>query len=199
MGGVCSFFIESKLFQLVVEEGGRYFSLRIFERSRYFMMSVFIGKNVAQWLMKNIKQIVVGVSPKYFYTFREGDLAYTLQRSFNSFGLFLLLTEFKVGGSRRSIVIPVGRAKHGWRVFGLELRKILEPKNYVNGGPWQLKFVAQLHKNRSGVQPFKSFADTVCGHQVRVRGKNQPYRCAHDKRKWLLGDNKGEKQNLLRG
>ena len=29
MGGVHSFFIESKIFQLVVEEGGRYFSLRI--------------------------------------------------------------------------------------------------------------------------------------------------------------------------
>ena len=147
MGGVRCFFIESKLFQLVVEEGGRYFSLGIFERSRYFMKSVFMGKNVAQWLMKSIEQIVVGFSPKYFYTFREGDLAYTLQWSSNSFGLFLLLIEFKVGGSRRSIIIPVGRAKNGWRVFGLDLRKILEPENHVNGGTGQLKFVAQLHKD----------------------------------------------------
>ena len=36
--------------------------------------------------------MVVGISPKHFYTFREGDVAYTLQRSSNSFGLFLLLT-----------------------------------------------------------------------------------------------------------
>ena len=79
MGGFRSFFIESKIFQLVVEEGGRYFSLRIFERRRYFMKSVFMGKNMAQWLMKSIEQIVVGISLKYFYTFREGDLAYTLQ------------------------------------------------------------------------------------------------------------------------
>ena len=123
-------------------------------------------------VMKSIEQIAVGVSPKYFFTFREGDLAYTLQRSSNSFGLFLLLTEFKVGGSRRSIFIPVGKAKNGWRVFGLELRKILEPENYVNGGTGQLKFVAQFHKDRSRVQPFKSFADTVREHQVQVRGKN---------------------------
>ena len=54
------------------------------------MKSVFMGKNAAQWLMKSIEQIVVGISPKYFYTFREGDLAYTLHRSSNSFGLFLL-------------------------------------------------------------------------------------------------------------
>ena len=134
MGGVFSFFIESKFFQLMVEEGGQFFSLRIFERSTYFMNSVFMGKNVALWLMKSIEQIVVGFSPKYFYLFREGDLAYTLQKSSNSFGLFLLLTELKVGGSRRSIIIPVGRVKNGWRVFGLELRKMLELENYVNGG-----------------------------------------------------------------
>ena len=87
MGGVRSFFIESKLFQLVVEKGGWYFSLRIFERSRYFMKSVFMGMIVAQWLMKSIEQIVVGISPKYFYSFREGDLTYTLQRISNSFWL----------------------------------------------------------------------------------------------------------------
>ena len=134
MGGVFSFFIESKFFQLMVEEGGQFFSLRIFERSTYFMKSVFMGKNVALWLMKSIEQIVVGFSPKYFYLFREGDLAYTLQKSSNSFGLFLLLTKLKVGGSRRSIIIPVDRVKNGWRVFGLELRKMLELENYVNGG-----------------------------------------------------------------
>jgi len=56
--------------------------------------------------------------------------------------LFLLLTELKVGGSRRSIIIPVGIEKNGWRVFGLELRKLLKPDNYVNGGSRHLKFVA---------------------------------------------------------
>ena len=122
MGGFRSFFLESKFFQLVVEEGGRFFSLRIFERSRYFMKLVFMGKNGAQWLMKSIEQIVVGISLKNFYTFREGDLAYTLQCSSNSFGMFLLLTEFKVSGSRRSIFIPEGRVKNGWRVFGYVAR-----------------------------------------------------------------------------
>ena len=91
--------------------------------------------------MKSIEQIVVGISPKNFYTFREGDLAYTLQWSSNSFGMFLLLIEFKVGGSR-SIFIPKGRDKNGWRVFGLELRKLLEPENYVNGGSGFSKFIA---------------------------------------------------------
>ena len=47
MGGFHSFFIESKFFQLVIKEGGHYFSLQIFERDKYFMKSVFIGKSVA--------------------------------------------------------------------------------------------------------------------------------------------------------
>ena len=76
------------------------------------MKSVFMGKIAAQWLMKSIEQIVVGFSPKYFYTFRDGDVAYTLQQSSNSFGLFLLLIELKVGGSRRSIIILVGKEKN---------------------------------------------------------------------------------------
>ena len=64
MGGFHSFFIESKFFQLVIKEGGRYFSLQIFERDKYFMESVFIGKSAAQWLMKNIEHIVIGISSK---------------------------------------------------------------------------------------------------------------------------------------
>ena len=98
MGGICSFFIESKLFQLVVEEGGNFFVLRIVERGKYFMKLVFMGKSAALWLMKNIEHTVIGVSPKQFFTLREGDSAYTLQRGSNSFCWFLLVSELKVGG-----------------------------------------------------------------------------------------------------
>ena len=96
MGGFHSFFIESRFFQLLIEEGGCYFSLQIFERGKYFMRSVFMGKSAAQWLMKNIEHIVLGVSSKQFFTFRDSDIAYTLQWSTKSFGQFLLLTKLKV-------------------------------------------------------------------------------------------------------
>ena len=61
------------------------------------MKSVFMGKNAALWLMKNIEHTVVGINPKQFFTLREGDIAYTLQRGSNSFGQFLLVSELKVG------------------------------------------------------------------------------------------------------
>ena len=79
-------------------------------------------------------------------------------------------------------------------VFGLELRKLLEPDNYVNGGSRHLKFVAQFHKDNSGVQPFKFYADTIRGHQVQVKDRIQPYLLsAHGKRNLHLGDNKRNK------
>ena len=79
MGGIRSFFIEFKLFQMVVEEGGNFFSC-IFERGKHFMKSVFMGKNATLWLMKNIEHTVVGINPKQFFTLREGDTTYTLQQ-----------------------------------------------------------------------------------------------------------------------
>ena len=96
----------------------------------------------------------------------------------------------------RSIIIPEGRAKNGWRVFGLELRKMLELENHVNGGSSHSKFFAQPRKDNSRIQPCKTFADAIRGQQVQVRGSNQPHMLSiHNKGKLQLGDNKGMKQN----
>ena len=46
---------------MVVEEGGSFFAVWIYERGKYFMNSVFMGKKAAQWLMKNIEHTVCGV------------------------------------------------------------------------------------------------------------------------------------------
>ena len=70
----------------MAEEGGNFFSLKIFEREKYYTQSMFMGKSAALWLMQNLEHTVIGVNPKQFFTFREGDTAYTLQRGSNSFG-----------------------------------------------------------------------------------------------------------------
>ena len=31
-----------------------------------------MGKKASQWLMRNLKQMVVEVKPKHFFTFKEG-------------------------------------------------------------------------------------------------------------------------------
>ena len=67
----------------------------------------------------------------------------------------------------------------------------------MNGGSGHLKFVAQSHKDTSGVQPFKSYADMVHGHQVQVRDRLQPYLLStHGKGNVHSGDNKGEKEKM---
>ena len=147
--------------------------LRMFERSKYFIRLVFMGKNAAQWLMKNIKHTVVGVSSKQFFTFRDGDIAYTLQQSTNSFGQFLLLTELKASGSRRSIIIPEGKEKNGWRAFGLELRKLLFPSQYMVGGTGPPKFFPQVHRHYLEAQNSRTFAKAMEGFHGKVENRKQ--------------------------
>ena len=166
--------IESKFFQLVFEEGGRNFMLQIFERGKFFMRSVFMDKNAAQWLMSNIEHLVVGVSPKQFFTLREGDTAFTLQWDSNSSGQFLLLTELKVGGSRRSIIIPEGKERYGWRAFGLELRKLLNPSQYAVGGNGFSKFIPQVRRYNLEAQNFRTFAEVVQGFHGRTEDRKNP-------------------------
>ena len=59
MGGIRSFFIESKLIQQVLEEGGSFFVLQIFKRGKHFMRSVFMGEKATQWLMAKIEISVI--------------------------------------------------------------------------------------------------------------------------------------------
>ncbi|XP_050265760.1 uncharacterized protein LOC126709524 isoform X2 [Quercus robur] len=174
MGGVRKFFIESKFFHLVLEEGGRYFMLRIFERGKFFMRSVFMGRNAAQWLMSSIEHLVIGVSSKQFFIFREGDTAFTLQWSYNSAGQFLLLTELKAGGSRRSIIIPEGKESLGWRAFGLELRKLLNPSQYAVGGNGFPKFIPQVRRSNLEAVGSRTFAEVVQGLHGRIEERKQP-------------------------
>nr|POE60730.1 hypothetical protein CFP56_53391 [Quercus suber] len=102
--------------------------------------------------------MVVGVNPKHFLTFREGGTAYTLQQGSNSFGQYLSVTELKVGGLRRTIIIPAGKFQQGWKTFGIELRRRLEPSQYALGGP---KFVPYKSKQIPKFHAAKSFVEAV--------------------------------------
>ena len=146
--------------------------LRILERGKYFMRLVFMGKNAAQWLMNNIEHIDVGANSKQFVTFKDGDIAYTLQRSTNSFGQFFLLTELKVGRSRRLIIIPEGKEKNGWRAFGLKLRKMLNPSQYA-GGTGHSKCFPQVHRHNLEAQNSGTFADAVKGYHGKEEDRQQ--------------------------
>ena len=66
---------------------------------------------------------------------------------------------------RRSIIIPTGKAQQGWKAFGIELRRMLEPSHYALGGPKALPYKSKLG---SEIHPSRSFVETV---KASVQGR----------------------------
>ena len=116
--------------------------------------------------MSNLEHLVVGVSPKQFFTLREGDTAFTLQRSSNS--------SDQAGGSRRSIILPEGKERYGWRAFGLELRKLLNPSLYAVGGNGLPKFISQVRRYNLKAQHSRTFAEIVQGFHGTIEDRKKP-------------------------
>lgn len=58
MGGSKFFFIESKSFELLVEEGGSTFIMRIYERGKDSLRSIFMAKERAKQLLAHIESMV---------------------------------------------------------------------------------------------------------------------------------------------
>ena len=113
------------------------------------------------------------VNPKKFFTFREGGTAYTLQQGSNSFGQYLSVTKLKVGGLRRTIIVPAGKLQQGWKTFGIELRRRLEPSQYALGG---LKFVPHKSKQIPMYHAARSFVEAVkAPMQARSKPAQQPF------------------------
>ena len=120
--------IESKTFEFSVEEGGSYFSLRIFERGHSFMHFVFLGKESANQFLFHLEELNSNQSPSHYArTIREGDVVFILQLGSNTCGKFLMVSELLHGWRKGNIVIPKGRFGCGWHYFSLNLRKIVKP------------------------------------------------------------------------
>ena len=75
--------------------------------------------------------------------------------------------------SRRSIIIPEGKERYGWRAFGLELRKVLNPSQYAVGenGP---KFIPQVWRFNLEAHHSRTFAEVVQGFHGRTEDRKKP-------------------------
>lgn len=73
---------------------------------------------------------------------------------------------------------------------------MLKPDHSVVSGFGHLKFVAQPCKDNSEIQAFRTFVETVRGHHVQVRGRNQPHQlCITDKGKTQVAEDRLVKPN----
>ena len=86
----------------------------------------------------------------------------------------MLLIELKAGGSRRSIILPEGKERNGWRVFGLELRKLLNPSLYAVEGNGLPKFIPHMRRNNLETQNLGTYAEVVQGFQGRTEDRKKP-------------------------
>lgn len=77
-------FLESKTFEFLVEEGGTYYMLRIYERNRASLRSVFMGKESAKRLLANVEDLMSNVPLGNFArTFKDGYKVFILQLGSN--------------------------------------------------------------------------------------------------------------------
>ena len=104
-GGSIFIFIESKAFELSIEEGGSVFILWIFKQGRDSIWSVLMGKECAKRLLLHVEGLMSNQSPNPFVrTFREG-----MRSSFSSYGALLRIIELINGRHRGSIVVLEGK------------------------------------------------------------------------------------------
>lgn len=66
MGGSTYFFVESKTFEFLIEEGGTFYLFHIFERGRDLPHFVALGKESAKRLLFNVEELVSKESPVQF-------------------------------------------------------------------------------------------------------------------------------------
>ena len=110
MGGSIFFFVESKTFEFSVEEGGTFYSLRIFERYKDSLRSVFMGKDSAFRLLSYVEDLLPNTRPENFArTFRDGSKVFILQLGFNVHGSFLMISELLHGRRKGLIIVPEGK------------------------------------------------------------------------------------------
>jgi hypothetical protein len=127
MGGVRSFRIEYKRFDLI-REGDGIDSVSLIESGRYMRHLVFMGKEGARWLGKRIEENVAReTEPAFIRTFKESDKGYVIRRFTNKHGRYLELTDYGRGGCKGRLAIPEGQNQSGWQGFNKELTLLLHP------------------------------------------------------------------------
>ena len=171
MGGSIFFFVESKMFEFSVEEGGTYFMLRIYERNKDSFRSVFTGKESAKRLSTYVEDLMSHSPPEQFArTFKDGNKVFILQLGFNVHGSFLMISELVHGHRKGLIIVLEGKLGSGWRGFGFHLHKAISPESLVV----KLQSPSALISTEQKFTPQKSFLSAAMdGDQINNGGSRK--------------------------
>jgi hypothetical protein len=143
MGYVSCFYVEA--FELFSQ------SFRLIEKRRGLASAVVLGKWSVIWL-KNMVELSVGKPDitEFINSCREEHKAFIAHRVANRAGHFLELVEYAVGGRRGLIVIPEGSEGQGWRLFSIEMRKVVDFFGSSSGVVWRHDFSGFSFANAGG-------------------------------------------------
>lgn len=113
--------MEAKTFVLSVMEGASV--LQVEERRGYSAVA-FLGTQCTAWLISTVEELMQSPGAKNFVkSFREGSKATIVRRGGNSFGRFLEVAVYAMGGRQGLVLIPEGWEGWGWWQFAVELGK----------------------------------------------------------------------------
>ena len=94
MGSSIFFFIESKTFEFLVEEGGKFYMLHIYERNRDSLCSMFMGRESAEHLLTTMEDVTSSANPGSFArTFRDDDKLFIMQLGANAYSNFVMISK----------------------------------------------------------------------------------------------------------
>ena len=121
-----SFVVESKIFEIDVEEKRGKIQVAILEKKKGISSWVRLGSASLGFLLESLDHCIKdGKGGKWERDWKENGRSYSLVRNENKAGLFLRLGVVDLEKKRHSIIIPKGRGeKGGWVTMAEKLQQM---------------------------------------------------------------------------
>ncbi|RVW26042.1 hypothetical protein CK203_108899 [Vitis vinifera] len=167
-GGSSRFVVESKWFEIVIEELGGRLKGCIWERSRGFESWIRFGEASLRCLLEGVETCCREVDDqRWAIEWVEGNRKFRMERRLNKAGRFILCSVRDMEAKRYSIIFPEGKGQaSGWNSLAVRLRGLgvtptegLKISN-VPEFPVKPKGVLKVQWKEKGVE-MKSFAEAV--------------------------------------
>ena len=174
-GGSCCFVVESKSFEILVEDLGGKLKGCIWERNKGVSSWFRFGEASLGWLLDGVEACCREVNNRdWVIGWEEGNRKYRLERRLNEAGRFILCSARDIESKKYSIIFPEGKGhSFGWNSLavrlrglgvaptcGLQVTKGLEDLLRAKGG-------SKVQWREKGVE-LKSYADVVKTSRGRV-------------------------------
>ena len=123
-GGRCCFVVESKSFEILVEEVGGKLKGCIWERSKGFSSWIRFGEASLRYLLDGVEACCrEGVNRAWAFGWEEGNRKYRLECRSNEAGRFILCSVRDIESKRYGIIVPEGKGQSlGWSSLAERLR-----------------------------------------------------------------------------